>query len=89
MSKYKKGTPQYEKQLAADRERKRKKRLAEANSVKNSPLDLQTPPEKVEVAPESAMQASLEISYSNEKQPGQLMSDAAFHDYLDRQNRRK
>lgn len=37
MSKYEKGTPQYEKRLAADRERKRKKRLAEANSVKNSP----------------------------------------------------
>lgn len=55
MSKYEKGTPQYEKQLAADRERKRKKRLAEANSVKNSPLDMQTPPEQIEKAPESAM----------------------------------
>jgi len=54
MSKYEKGTPQYEKQLAADRERKRKKR-AEANSVKNSPLDMQTPPEQIEKAPESAM----------------------------------
>ena len=54
MSKYEKGTPQYERQLVADRERKRKKRLAEANSVKNSPLDMPTQ-EQTEVAPESAM----------------------------------
>ena len=60
--KYEKGTPQYEKRLAADRERKRKKRLAEANSVKNSPLDMQTPPEQIEKAPESAMQCDLHIS---------------------------
>lgn len=57
--KYEKGTPQYEKRLAADRERKRKKRLAEANSVKNSPLDMQTPPEQIEKAPESAMNQPL------------------------------
>lgn len=53
MSKYEKGTPQYEKRLAADRERKARKR---AEQKAASALDLQTPPESVEVAPESAMQ---------------------------------
>lgn len=52
MSKYEKGTPQYEKRLAADRERKARKR---AEQKAASALDLQTPPESVEVAPESAM----------------------------------
>jgi hypothetical protein len=52
MSKYKKGTPQYEKRLAADRERKARKR---AEQKAASVLDLQTPPEQIEKAPESAM----------------------------------
>jgi len=78
---------QIQKRREQDRIRKAKKR-AEKKAVASA-LDLQTPPEKVEVAPESAMQASLEVPYSNEKQPGQLMSDATFHDYLARQNRRK
>ena len=56
MSKYKKGTPQYEKQLAADRERKARKR---AEQKAASALDLQTPPEQIEKAPESAMQCDL------------------------------
>lgn len=76
---------QIQKRREKDRERKARKRAEK----KAAALDLQTPPESVEVAPETAMQASLEVAYSNEKQPGQLMSDAAFHDYLDRQNRRK
>lgn len=56
MSKYEKGTPQYEKRLAADRERKARKR---AEQKAASALDLQTPPESVEVAPESAMNQPL------------------------------
>jgi hypothetical protein len=54
--KYEKGTPQYEKRLAADRERKARKR---AEQKAASALDLQTSPESVEVAPESAMQCDL------------------------------
>ena len=71
---------QIQKRREKDRERKAKKRAEK----KAAALDLQTPPEDVEVAPETAMQTP-----SNEKQQGQLLSDAAFSYYLGRQSRRK
>jgi hypothetical protein len=58
MSKYEKGTPQYEKRLAADRERKARKRAEQ----KAASLDMQTPPEQIEKAPESAMQEGTHIA---------------------------
>ena len=73
---------QIQRRRETDRERKARKRAAERQLAKQKQAE-------IEKATESAMQVSLEITYSNEKQPGQLMSDAAFHDYLDRQNRRK
>ena len=63
MSKYKKGTPQYERQLAADRERKRKKRAEQMAAS----LDMQTPQEQIEKAPESAMNQPLGDSGFNSK----------------------
>ena len=74
MSKPKNETPEHrEERLRKDRERRAAKRKMEK--------DLQAP---IDPAPESAMQTP-----SNEKQSGQLLSDAAFSYYLSRQNRRK
>lgn len=82
MSKPKNETPEHrEERLRKDRERRAAKRMKEREAK-----DLQAP---IDPAPETAMQASLDVTYSNEKKPGQLLSDAAFQYYLSRQNRRK
>lgn len=59
----------------------RNKRYREKKKAAKLEKDLQAP---IDPAPESAMQTP-----SNEKQQGQLLSDAAFSYYLGRQNRRK
>ena len=92
MTKPKNETPEHRaERLRKDRERRAAKRreshfIMKAEAIEGSEesyaKDLQAPIEK---APETAMQ----ISYSNQKQPDQLLSDAAFHDYLERQKRRK
>ena len=82
MTKPKNETPEHRaERLRKDRERRAAKRKAERKTL-DIEKDLQAP---IEQAPETAMQ----ISYSNQKQPDQLLSDAAFHDYLERQKRRK
>ena len=80
MTKPKNETPEHRaERLRKDRERRAAKRKAERKEP-NMEKDLQAP---IDPAPESAMQTP-----SNEKQQGQLLSDAAFSYYLGRQSRR-
>ena len=78
-----------QKRLKAERNKRyrEKKKAAKLEKDAQAPIDpaLESAMQaEIEKAPESAMQTP-----SNEKQPGQLLSDAAFGYYLGRQSRRK
>lgn len=79
-----------QKKLKAERNKRyrEKKKAAKLEKDLQAPIDDPAPESamqaEIEKAPESAMQTP-----SNEKQSGQLLSDAAFSYYLTRQNHRK